>query len=154
RELISETAPPPALLEPLARRFRASGYRIADLVGAMLRSRLFFSAHAFQKRIKGPAEFVLGAVQAAWPGSVSTPGLPFARASVGQPLSAPPTARGWPGGRSWLNTSPLLARNNFAEQVVLGKGAFAPRHSPDDVPESLPPPEDVPEKTKKGKPPG
>src|SRR5262249_19651889 len=62
RELISETAPPRALLEPLAKSFRESGYRIASLVGTMLRSRLFFSSHAFLKRVKSPVEFVLGTV--------------------------------------------------------------------------------------------
>src|SRR5207253_3867 len=58
RELVSETAPPAALIEPLAKRFRASGYNIADLVGTILRSRLFFSPHAFQKKVKSPAELV------------------------------------------------------------------------------------------------
>ena len=132
REFISETPPPRALLEPLARRLRASGYKIADLVGTMLRSRLFFSAHAFQRRVKSPAEFVLGAVQAAWPGPVGTPGLAFALERIGQTLFAPPNVKGWPGGRTWLNTSFLLARNNFAEQVVLGNGVF-PTAPPDEA---------------------
>jgi uncharacterized protein (DUF1800 family) len=123
REFISETAPPRRLLEPLARRFHTSGGDIADLVGTMLRSRLFFSSHAFQRRIKSPVEFVLGAVQAAWPGPFGTPGLAVAISRMGQKLFAPPNVKGWPGGRSWLNTSTLLARNNFAEEVAMGRGA-------------------------------
>jgi hypothetical protein len=122
REFISETDPPRALLEPLARRFRASGGDIADLVGTILHSRLFFSSHAFQRRIKSPVEFVLGAVQAAWPGTIAPSGLVPLISRMGQKLFAPPNVKGWPGGRTWLNTSTLLARNNFAEAVAMGRG--------------------------------
>jgi hypothetical protein len=122
-EFISETAPPRALLEPLAKRFRASGGDIADLIGTMLRSRLFFSPHALLRRIKSPVEFVLGAVQAAWTGPVGTPGLAAAIGKMGQKLFAPPNVKGWPGGRAWLSTSTLLARNNFADEVAMGKGS-------------------------------
>jgi hypothetical protein len=122
REFISETDPPPELLEPLARRFRASDGNIADLVGTILGSRLFFSSHALLRRIKSPVELVLGAVQTAWPGPIGTPGLVLALGKMGQKLFAPPNVKGWPGGRAWLNTSTLLARNNFAEDVALGKG--------------------------------
>ncbi len=128
REFISETVPSRALLEPLAKRFRASGGDIADMVGTMLRSRLFFSPHALLRRIKSPVEFVLGAVQAAWAGPVGTPGLAAAIGRMGQKLFAPPNVKGWPGGRTWLSTSTLLARNNFAEDVAMGRGAsFAAR---------------------------
>ena len=48
------------LLEPLAAQFRESDYDIADLVRTMLRSRLFFSAHAYRQRIKSPVEYVVG----------------------------------------------------------------------------------------------
>jgi uncharacterized protein (DUF1800 family) len=125
REFISETDPPRALLEPLARRFRASGGNIADLVGTIFRSRLFFSSHALLRRIKSPVELVLGAVQAAWPGPIGTSGLVLAVGKMGQRLFAPPNVKGWPGGRTWLNTSTLLARNNFAEDVAMGKGVAA-----------------------------
>jgi hypothetical protein len=39
---------------------------------------------------------------------------------MGQRLFAPPNVKGWPGGRSWLNTSTVLERDNFAEAVALG----------------------------------
>jgi hypothetical protein len=122
RELISETAPPPALLEPLCKRFRSSGYKISDLTGVMIRSRLFFSTHAFLSCIKSPAEFVLGAVQAAWPGPARPAFLAEMLGKMGQNLFAPPNVKGWRGGRAWLNTATLLARNNFAEQVAMGAG--------------------------------
>ena len=30
--------------------------------------------------------------------------------SMGQQLFSPPNVKGWPGGRSWLNTATVLAR--------------------------------------------
>ena len=39
---------------------------------------------------------------------------------MGQTLFAPPNVKGWPGGPSWLNTSTLLERDNFAEALAMG----------------------------------
>jgi hypothetical protein len=125
--LISETAEPPdALLEPLADRFRKSGNDISELVGTMLRSRHFFSEHAYRKRVKCPVEFALGAIRAVTLGEVnvqntkSLPELGRKLDAMGQQLFAPPNVKGWPGGKSWLNTSTVLARHNFAQQVASG----------------------------------
>jgi hypothetical protein len=41
-------------------------------------------------------------------------------AAMGQRLFAPPNVKGWPGGRSWLNTATMLERDNFAEAVAMG----------------------------------
>jgi hypothetical protein len=148
RELISETEPPRALLEALARRLRASGYKIGEVVGTMLRSRLFFSSHALLKKVKSPVEFALGTVQAAWPGPASPAEIAAALEKMGQSLFAPPNVKGWPGGRTWLSTSTLLARNNFAEQVVQGKGTMPAPRSEAAV-ELVPPPPPGAEKEKK-----
>ena len=57
---------PTALLEPLCESFRKSDYDIAALVRTILASRHFYSSHAFRQRVKGPVEYVLGAVQAVY----------------------------------------------------------------------------------------
>ena len=44
-------------------------------------------------------------------------GLPTAMRSMGQDLFAPPTVKGWDGGEAWINTSTLLARVSFADQM-------------------------------------
>jgi|SRR5579883_1848507 len=128
--LVSETdAPPDALLEPLCDAFRKSDYDVAGLVRTILSSRHFYSGHAFRRRIKGPVEYVLGAVRAvyrAYPeGDADARPLPqqvLVRrlAAMGQQLFAPPNVKGWPGGRVWLNTSTLLERANFAGALALG----------------------------------
>ncbi len=128
--LVSETAEPPAaLLEPLCESFRKSAYDIRALVRTMLASRLFFSAHAFRQRVKSPVEYVVGAVHAVYlrarEGEADYRPLPTKvlvgrLRAMGQQLFAPPNVKGWPGGRSWLNTSTVLERANFAEALALG----------------------------------
>ena len=128
RYFISETQEPPAaLLEPLAEMFRNSDYDIAALMKTMLGSQHFFSEYAFRQRVKSPAEFVIGAVRAVihTPEGERSPKVPTGplvnrMSAMGQELFAPPNVKGWPHGKAWLNTSTVLARNNFAEQVAFG----------------------------------
>jgi hypothetical protein len=118
--LVSEAPPPKSLLEPLAERFRKSDYDIADLVRTVLGSRLFFSAHAYRRRVKWPVEAALGAVRSAITARVPLADVVDPLAKMGQALFAPPNVKGWRTGTDWLNSATLLARNNFAEKVAVG----------------------------------
>jgi uncharacterized protein (DUF1800 family) len=124
--LVSENAAPPdSLLEPLCVSFRKSDYDITGLLGTILASRHFYSNHAFRQRVKGPVEYVLGAVHAVCRRARDDEGLPpqvlvDRLNSMGQQLFTPPNVKGWRGGRSWLNTSTLLARDNFASALAMG----------------------------------
>ncbi len=128
--LVSEKAVPPgSLLEPLCESFRKSDYDITGLVRTILASRHFFSDHAFRQRIKGPAEYVLGAVQAVYRRfgedetdyrSLPQRVLVDRLGAMGQNLFAPPNVKGWPGGTSWMNTSTVLERDNFAAALAMG----------------------------------
>jgi Protein of unknown function (DUF1800) len=138
--LVSEKgSPSDALLEPLCESFRKSDYNIAALVRTILSSRHFYSDHAFRQRIKGPVEYVMGTAQAvyrqyhedeanyrAMPQRVLVSWLN----AMGQELFAPPNVKGWPGGSTWLNTSTVLERNNFAEAVAVGTIWFGPTPQP------------------------
>ena len=128
--LVSEkSVPPDSLLEPLCESFRRSDYDIAGLVRTILASRHFYSAHAFRQRVKGPVEYVLGAVRAVYRryGEADAEYRPLPQQvlvgqieAMGQSLFAPPNVKGWPGGTSWLNTSTILERDNFAEALAMG----------------------------------
>ena len=119
RWLISETDEPDhALIEPLAKSL-AEGYDVSKLVETMLRCNLFFSPAAYRRRIKGPVEFALGIVKGL-EGAVSTTQLGQDLASLGQNLYHPPTVKGWPGGRHWINRSTLLGRSNLASALLSG----------------------------------
>ncbi|CAN5808802.1 hypothetical protein BH23PLA1_BH23PLA1_03080 [soil metagenome] len=129
RQFVSEAEPPPDdLIDPLADRFRSTDYDIADLVETILRSRLFFSEHAYRQRIKGPVEYVIGllkALEAEAPEGGSAPPLSGLLDGLGQSLFTPPNVKGWPGGESWLNTATVLARQNLAWRIVQGVGGPA-----------------------------
>jgi hypothetical protein len=135
--LIRENAvPSDSLLEPLCESFRKSDYDIAALVKTMLASRHFYSEYAFRQRIKSPVEFVLGAVQAVYrryaENDANYRPLPQQALvgwlnAMGQRLFAPPNVKGWPGGRTWLNTSTLLERTNFASALATGSLWGKPR---------------------------
>jgi hypothetical protein len=131
--LVSETAPPKGLLDPLVASFRKSDYDIAALVRTMLASQLFFSEHAYRKRVKWPVEYALGAARAATPGRVPMIDLVDPLAKMGQVLFNPPNVKGWRTGTDWLNSATLLARNNFAEHVAMGEwtkqGVARPRNN-------------------------
>jgi hypothetical protein len=146
--LVSEVAPPAALLDPLCESFRKSEYDIAALVKTMLSSRLFFSEHVFRQRVKGPVEYVVGAARAVCqPGDRPLPHRSLVRwmGSMGQNLFAPPNVKGWPGGRTWLNTSTVLERDNFAAALTDGtlwgggfpSRAFDPARVLDDSPDDV-----------------
>ncbi|HSQ56639.1 MAG TPA: DUF1800 domain-containing protein [Gemmata sp.] len=126
---VSEIAPPAALLEPLCKTFRESNYDVANLMKTILSSRLFYSEHAFRKRIKCPVEYVLGAVLAIYRRyperdenyrPLVQSRLQRWLTGMGQTLFAPPNVKGWPGGKTWLNTSTVLERDNFAAAVATG----------------------------------
>jgi hypothetical protein len=120
---------PDALIEPLAESFRKSGYDIAALMRTILSSQLFFSEHAYRRRIKCPVEFVMGAVRSVYREfpedskeyrPLRQQDLVARIDAMGQVLFAPPNVKGWRMGTTWLNTATVLARDNFAQSLAVG----------------------------------
>jgi uncharacterized protein (DUF1800 family) len=123
RWLISETDQPgDAMIAPLAESL-AEDYDLSALVETMLRSNLFFSEAAYRRRIKCPVEFALGMVKGL-EGRVSTAQLGQDLAALGQNLCYPPTVKGWPRGRHWINRTTLLGRSNLALALVAGSEPY------------------------------
>jgi hypothetical protein len=119
---ISETYDPPHdFLEPLADSFRKSSYDIKALLRTMLSSRHFYSGYAYRQRVKSPVEFVLGSVRAVATGMIPQQPLVSRIDAMGQQLFAPPNVKGWRGGQNWLNTSTVLARQNFCQALAMGR---------------------------------
>ncbi len=118
---VNETqTPPDALLEPLCEQFRKSDYDIAALMKTILSSRHFYSEHAFRQRIKWPVELVLGTAKTIAEKTIPQQALVRGMEAMGQQLFAPPNVKGWPGAHAWLNTSTILARQNFAQAAAMG----------------------------------
>ncbi len=123
---------PEALIEPLAELLRKNDYDLLGAVRTILGSRLFFSTHAYRRRIKSPVELVLGAVRALAPLEWVEPRALVNRLeAMGQELFAPPNVKGWRGGKAWLNTATMLARHNFCQVLALGMGKLNAEAPPD-----------------------
>jgi hypothetical protein len=127
REFVSEAATPPnALLEPLADQFRKSNYDVSAVLKVMFRSRHFHSRFAYRQRGRGPVEFIVGlmrALEAKLSPDVRNATLATAIRGLGQTLFAPPSVKGWDGGKAWLNTATVVGRNNAAWRVLQESGA-------------------------------
>ncbi len=129
RGLISESQEPAGeLIAPLVESF-AKNYDISSVVETMLRSNLFFSPIAYRQRVKSPVEYALGIVRALG-GMVSTTQLAQDLAQLGQILYAPPTVKGWSGGRHWINSVTLIRRHNLAFDLLRGDGPYADKLNP------------------------
>jgi uncharacterized protein (DUF1800 family) len=108
-------SPSEALLAPLAQAFRESGYRIQVPVERILRSNLFFDPIVRRRRVKCPVEFTVGTVRSleVFKPTVQAAALARTCSQMGQSLFAPPSVAGWEWGRSWINSSTMLARANL-----------------------------------------
>jgi len=129
RWLISETQQPDdALIRPLAESF-ATDYDVSKLVETMLRSNLFFSAAAYRRRIKCPAEFALGII-IGMENTVSTTQLAKDIADLGQNLYHPPTVNGWVGGQHWIDSAAIVGRQNLTWAMLRGTDPYGKKLNP------------------------
>ena len=111
------------LSEPLQARLgailRDNNYEIAPLLRTLFLSHDFYSTPSFGTRIKGPVELVVSTYRKL--GVKRLPGIPdlnVVSRELGQILLNPPTVAGWAQGRTWITPGLLLARGNFARDVL------------------------------------
>ncbi|HWY86216.1 MAG TPA: DUF1800 family protein, partial [Gemmataceae bacterium] len=123
RFLVREDIEPDAeLIRPLARELAGHHYSVSHVVGIILRSRHFYEAAVLRQRIKSPVEFSAGLVRMLEVprSNVRLLALAAICERQGQELFYPPNVGGWAGGRSWLNSTSMLERGNWCNDVVWG----------------------------------
>jgi len=111
--------PSPALQTQLGALLRDNDYQVAPLLRTLFLSRDFYSAPSFGTRIKGPIELIVSTYRKL--GIKRLPGIPdlhVVSRELGQTLLNPPTVAGWAQGRAWITPGLLLARGNFARDVL------------------------------------
>jgi uncharacterized protein (DUF1800 family) len=128
REFISET-PDPDQIAPIAERFRASHYDIKTALRGLFLSDAFWDERNRGVLVKSPAEFVVGAVREFDIGYADQDATALAVQvrNFGENLFYPPNVKGWPGGENWINSSTLLARKQFIEQLFRATEAHGMR---------------------------
>ena len=128
REFVSLT-PDEAEVRRIARRFRDSGYDMRVAVREILGSRAFWAPENRLALVKSPVDWVLGTLNSMQIEAPEPLLLGFALRQLGQDLFAPPNVRGWPGGESWINSSTLLARKQYAERLLRRDGRMDVREA-------------------------
>jgi uncharacterized protein (DUF1800 family) len=108
-------APPPALVDRMAKTYLHSDGDMRKVLRTMFTSPEFWSREAYRAKVKTPEEFVLSAVRATG-GEVERPAIVLnAMGQLGMPFFGCQTPNGysWTAG-AWVNSGDLLSRINIA----------------------------------------
>lgn len=124
--------PDPAVCKSLGEVLRENAYDLRPVLQTMFSSKLFYSGQVIGGQIKSPVQMVVGTIRLL---DVEVPNpmqLVVALEQMGQVPFAPPNVKGWPGGRTWVNSSTMFVRYNTAvwlagggAPVVGGRGEAA-----------------------------
>lgn len=94
----------------LSDRFYKSRYNIASLLEDIFTSDWFYDEKNVGTRIKSPIELMVG-MQRILPMKLKQEeALLLLQRTLGQVLFYPPNVAGWPGGKSWIDSSSLMVR--------------------------------------------
>ena len=110
-----------AVVEEMTRTYFASDYEIRSVLRCLFTSDYFKSERTRFARVKGPVEFVAGAVRMA--GSYRTPTLGVDKVArqafyMGQGLLQPPSVEGWHEAEEWIDSGALVERVNFVAKEL------------------------------------
>ena len=115
REFVSND-PGSDKLDQLSRLFYKSNYDIKILVSEILNSTEFWNENNRNNMIKSPFDLIVSSkIIIDFPSS-NLLSLPAKMQKSGQKLFEPPDVNGWLGGRSWINSDLIIAR-----QILLSK---------------------------------
>ena len=101
----------------LADRFYQSTYDIGKLMDDIFTSDWFYDEKNIGAKIKSPIELVAG-IQRILPMQLENPeALTFLQRALGQMLFYPPNVAGWPGGKTWIDSSSLMLRMRLPQLI-------------------------------------
>ena len=114
----------PELVEAVAALVRKNDFNLQPVMSVLLSSNVFYSSRAYRALVKSPVEFVVGSYQLFGIAGAEEQALP-ALNRMGQVLFYPPNVKGWPGGSAWLNSTTVLARENFANALMTSQNVMS-----------------------------
>ena len=98
------------ITEDLAGKFYKSNYNIGKLMEEIFTSDWFYNEKNIGAKIKSPIELLAG-IQRMVPMQLDNDNaLMQLQRLLGQQLLYPPNVAGWPGGKSWIDSSTLMTR--------------------------------------------
>ena len=107
-------------MEALARRIRTHNYEMRPVLREMFSSAEFYAPAVRRSQIKSPVQYLVQTTKLLAAELPAPPVAQNAMRQMGQLLFAPPNVKGWDGGKSWVSTSTLLFRYNFANYLING----------------------------------
>lgn len=117
--------------EWLADRFYKNNYDIAKLMEDIFTSDWFYDEKNIGCKIKSPIELIAG-IQRILPMKLENEeSLLLLQRILGQMLFYPPNVAGWPGGKTWIDSSTLVMRMRIP-QMINDKDEFNVRPKADD----------------------
>ncbi len=113
--------PPQALVDRMAATFTKTDGDLRAVLETMFTSPEFFSAGAWQSKIKSPFEMVVSAVRAVQGDVTDTNALVQKISDLGEPLYSKLAPTGYPNtGEPWLSTQGVMGRMNFSASLASG----------------------------------
>jgi uncharacterized protein (DUF1800 family) len=119
---VSETeVPDPGFVENIANVYLRNDTNMKPVIRAVLFSPHFMDPSRFYQRYGWPVEFVVRMLKEVGHVGFSVDTAIPALLNMGQQLFEPPDVNGWDLGPAWFSTGGMLARMNFAAQLVLNQ---------------------------------
>jgi uncharacterized protein (DUF1800 family) len=104
-------------VEWLSNRFYQSSYDIGGLMQDIFTSDWFYSEKNIGARIKSPVELLVG-IRRIMPMELQNEEVQLlVQRLLGQTLFYPPNVAGWPGGKSWIDSSSLMFRLRLPQLI-------------------------------------
>ncbi len=122
-----------AKAEWLSNRFYQSGYDIKKLLEDIYTSDWFYDEKNIGTKIKSPVELLAG-IRRLLPMQMENDQaqLLFQR-TLGQILFYPPNVAGWPGGKSWIDSSSLMLRLRIPQILTVNEALDIQPKADDDI---------------------
>jgi uncharacterized protein (DUF1800 family) len=105
-------------IQELATYFYAQQYDLSAVMKKMFTADWFYSKENMGNKIKSPAEFLVGLSKEFYVTYNKPQILIQLQTSLGQYLFNPPNVAGWPGGKSWIDSSSLMLRMKIPSLVL------------------------------------
>jgi len=120
RFFVNEDFVPEERVQALGDRFYDSGYDIGSLLDDIFTAEWFYDEENMGNQIKSPVVLWVG-LRRSLPITLDDPEAQLLlQRALGQVLFHPPNVAGWPGGRSWLDTTSLMLRLRLPHLLAAG----------------------------------
>jgi uncharacterized protein (DUF1800 family) len=121
-----EDDPGAETVDAIAERLRAHNFEMRPVLREIFSSAEFYSDRVIGSQIKSPVQYIVQTSKLLGAPPPAPIAAQNAMRQMGQILFAPPNVKGWDGGKTWISTSTLLFRYNFANYLINGDAILPP----------------------------